>query len=138
MQIGSTELLIILIIVIVVYGLYRVRPSSPTPSSSGEEKQGAEKGQADAGDQRFGGRTHAGAPNSSTGKDPYAILSIPRNATQDEVVAAYRKMAQMYHPDKVAGLAPEYHEIAESKMKDINAAYEQLRRKSKAQGAPAR
>ena len=45
---------------------------------------------------------------------------MPRNATQDEISASYKKLAQMYHPDKVAGLAPEYYEIAETKMKDIN------------------
>jgi preprotein translocase subunit Sec63 len=33
----------------------------------------------------------------------------------------------MYHPDKVAGLAPEYREIAEKKMKMINAAYRRLK-----------
>ncbi len=37
-------------------------------------------------------------------------------------------MAQMYHPDKVAGLAPEYQDIAEKRMKIINAAYELLER----------
>ena len=43
---------------------------------------------------------------------------------------SYKKLAQMYHPDKVAGLAPEYYEIAETKMKDINAAYAQIGLKS--------
>jgi curved DNA-binding protein CbpA len=33
----------------------------------------------------------------------------------------------MYHPDKVEGLAPEYRQIADQKMKVINAAYEQLK-----------
>jgi DnaJ-class molecular chaperone len=37
---------------------------------------------------------------------------------------AYRSLAQMYHPDKVAGLAPEFHEVAERRMKEINAAYQ--------------
>ena len=36
----------------------------------------------------------------------------------------------MYHPDKVAGLAPEYYAIAEQKMKDINAAYAQIGNRS--------
>jgi preprotein translocase subunit Sec63 len=38
-------------------------------------------------------------------------------------------MAQMYHPDKVASLAPEYREIAERRMKEINAAYIALKAK---------
>jgi DnaJ-domain-containing protein 1 len=45
------------------------------------------------------------------------------------MIAAYRRMVQMYHPDKVSGLAPEYAEIAERKMKEINAAYAQLKPK---------
>jgi preprotein translocase subunit Sec63 len=32
----------------------------------------------------------------------------------------------MYHPDKVASLAPEYREIAERRMKEINAAFQEL------------
>ena len=53
-------------------------------------------------------------------------------ATQRRMRSAlsYKKLAQMYHPDKVAGLAPEYYEIAETKMKDINAAYAQIGLKS--------
>jgi curved DNA-binding protein CbpA len=37
-------------------------------------------------------------------------------------------MAKLYHPDKVAFLAPEFRELAERKMKEINAAYQQLLR----------
>jgi hypothetical protein len=134
MQIGSTELLIILIIVIIAFSLYGGRLSSSARSSSPRASQEAKDGQA--GDENPESarsedpRTQAGAPRTSSTKDPYAVLNIPRNATQDEVNAAYRKMAQMYHPDKVAGLAPEYHDIAETKMKDINAAYEQIRHRS--------
>lgn len=61
-------------------------------------------------------------------ENAYAILNIPKNASWEEISSAYKKMAQMYHPDKVAGLAPEYQEIAEKRMKSINAAYEQLKR----------
>ncbi|HSN74495.1 MAG TPA: DUF4236 domain-containing protein [Anaerolineae bacterium] len=57
---------------------------------------------------------------------PYTVLNVSQNSTWEEISAAYRKMAQMYHPDKVAGLAPEYREIAERRMRAINAAYEQL------------
>ena len=33
------------------------------------------------------------------------------------------------HPDKVADMAPEFREIAERRMKEINAAYEELKRR---------
>ncbi|MBI5839983.1 MAG: DUF4236 domain-containing protein [Chloroflexi bacterium] len=61
-------------------------------------------------------------------ENAYTILSVSKNASWEEISSAYKKMAQMYHPDKVAGLAPEYQEIAEKRMKSINAAYEQLKR----------
>jgi len=61
-------------------------------------------------------------------KSAYEILNVSSNASLAEISKAYKKMAQMYHPDKVAGLAPEYREIAEKRMKTINAAYEYLKR----------
>ena len=65
---------------------------------------------------------------ASKEENAYTILNIPNNASWEEISSAYKKMAQMYHPDKVAGLAPEYQEIAEKRMKSINAAYEELKR----------
>ena len=35
---------------------------------------------------------------------------------------------EMYHPDRTAGLAPEFRELAEQRMKVINAAYDQIKR----------
>lgn len=59
---------------------------------------------------------------------PYTVLNVSPDASWEEISAAYREMVQKYHPDKVAGLAPEYLVIAEKRMKAINAAYEQLKR----------
>jgi DnaJ-domain-containing protein 1 len=135
MQIGSTELLIILIVVIVAYGFYKARQSSSARSSSYRADQQAKNGQAGNGNPPGGSAwsddpwKQAGARRASNTQDPYIVLNVPRNATQTEISAAYKKLAQMYHPDKVAGLAPEYYAIAEQKMKDINAAYEQIRNK---------
>jgi DnaJ-class molecular chaperone len=66
-------------------------------------------------------------PREEDEQDPYKILNIGNNATQNEITSAYRKLVKMYHPDRVAGLAPEYREIAERKMKKINAAYRRLK-----------
>lgn len=127
MQIGSTELLVILIVLIIAYGFYRARLISPTHAAPRRSQHGAND-PAGAGNPDHAGTESTGS-QAARAKDPYVVLNIPRNATQDEISTAYRKLAQMYHPDKVAGLAPEYYEIAETKMKDINAAYEQLRQK---------
>jgi hypothetical protein len=76
-------------------------------------------------------QTKTETPSESKGETPYEILGVTPNASEAEITAAYRKMAQMYHPDKVAGLAPEFREIANRRMKEINAAYEELKRRFK-------
>ena len=59
-------------------------------------------------------------------KSPYDVLQISSSATREEIVIAYRQMAKLYHPDKVASLANEFKELAESRMKEINLAYKTL------------
>ncbi len=54
-------------------------------------------------------------------KDYYKILGVPRNATEKEIKAAYRRLARKYHPDLNPG-----NKEAEEKFKEINEAYEVL------------
>lgn len=58
--------------------------------------------------------------------DPYSVLGVSPNASDEEVKHAYRKLAIKYHPDNNPGDA-----TAEAKMKDINAAYDQIVNKDK-------
>jgi curved DNA-binding protein len=51
-------------------------------------------------------------------KDYYEILGVPRNATQEEIKKAYRRLAMKYHPDRNRG-----NKEAEEKFKEINEAY---------------
>ncbi len=53
--------------------------------------------------------------------DPYKVLGVSRDATQDEIKKAYRKMAKLYHPD----LHPDDPD-ANKKMNDVNTAYDML------------
>ncbi|HEY0375438.1 MAG TPA: DUF4236 domain-containing protein [Pyrinomonadaceae bacterium] len=78
-----------------------------------------------------GGREHKGQRKPDVGtniKSAHKILGVPIGASVEQVVAAYRQMAKMYHPDRLANLAPEFIELAEERMKEINAAYEELKR----------
>lgn len=54
-------------------------------------------------------------------KDYYKILGVPRDASQDDIKKAYRKLARKYHPD----VSKEAN--AEDKFKEVGEAYEVLR-----------
>ena len=56
--------------------------------------------------------------------DPYSILGISRDASDEEVKKAYRKMSRKYHPD--ANIDNPNKEQAEEKFKQVQQAYEQI------------
>lgn len=58
----------------------------------------------------------------------YSVLEISPSATNDEVKAAYRRMAMKNHPDKVATLGPEVQKAAEEKFRKIQEAYETIKK----------
>lgn len=67
--------------------------------------------------------------------DPYQVLGISPNATDEQVKNAYRELARKYHPDSYQNnpLA----DLASEKMKEINEAYDsvmKMRREGKASG----
>ncbi len=60
------------------------------------------------------------------GTDPFAVLGIPRSATLSEAKKAFHALVAQYHPDKVAHLAPEFRELAETRTRQIVVAWEQV------------
>ena len=63
-------------------------------------------------------------------RSPHEVLGVRPGASQEEISAAYRRLVQQYHPDKVADLGPELRELAEQRMKEINAAYQSLKKQA--------
>ena len=60
--------------------------------------------------------------------DPYQVLEINRNINNSEIKKAYMSKIKEYHPDKTASLGKEIQDLAEKKSKQINRAYEQIKK----------
>ena len=59
----------------------------------------------------------------------YAVLGLQPGAGFNEIKKAYRELSMQYHPDKVGHLGEEFRKVAEEKMKEINVAYNHLKKK---------
>ena len=60
--------------------------------------------------------------------DPYKVLGVSPDASDEEIKKAYRRLAKRYHPDRNPGDTE-----AAKKMQEVNAAYEQIKNPEKAQ-----
>lgn len=58
---------------------------------------------------------------------PYKILGVSEDASWEDITVAYREKAQLHHPDVVGAIAPRFRALAEERMKEINAAYSQMK-----------
>ena len=67
------------------------------------------------------------AENEWLSKDFYKVLGVSKDATDDEITKAYRKLARKYHPDL------NKTKEAEEKFKDISEAYDVLSNKDNRQ-----
>ena len=67
--------------------------------------------------------------------DPYKVLGISRDASDDEVKKAYRDLARKYHPDNYRDNP--LSDLVEEKMKEINEAYDQIQKERANGGSSA-
>lgn len=75
---------------------------------------------------KYMARFHQGAAREDR---YYEILGLSPGAPFEQVKAAYRKLSMQYHPDKVNHLGEEFRRVAEEKMKELNEAYQFLKKK---------
>ena len=61
-------------------------------------------------------------------QDPYKVLGVSRDASDEEIKRSYRRLAKKYHPDLNPGDAE-----AARKMQEVNAAYDQIKNPEKHQ-----
>ncbi|MFC1823421.1 DnaJ domain-containing protein [Thermodesulfobacteriota bacterium] len=107
-----------------VYSIYRGKKAG-RPSTTERGNAFSEEDQA-----RFKGESYhrQGSVHGegSSHPDPYKILEIKEDAPLDEIRAAYLRLANKYHPDKVMHLGEEFKVLAERRFKRIQEAYDRL------------
>ncbi len=67
----------------------------------------------------------------TTRQNPYRVFGLTAEASDAEIDLAYRRLMSQYHPDKLAGAAPELRQQAETRARDINTAYDRIKAKRK-------
>lgn len=76
----------------------------------------------------FNGAPRAAPPPPPSMDDPYKVLEVDPKASDDDIETAYRRLITQYHPDKVAGAAPEIRDLAAKRAGAINAAYDAIQK----------
>jgi hypothetical protein len=71
--------------------------------------------------------TPDGPPDTAAVDDPYAVLEVARDADDETVRRAFRRMMAAYHPDRVAALPPEFGALATERTQRIHAAWRRIR-----------
>lgn len=60
--------------------------------------------------------------------NPYRIFGLTEEASDAEIDQAYRRLMNQYHPDKLSGAAPDLRRQAEAKARELNGAYDRIRK----------
>jgi DnaJ like chaperone protein len=80
--------------------------------------------QGSGGEKSSAGQARPG--DTAAANDPYTVLGVDKNASQEDIKKAYRQLVNKYHPDKVAHLGDEFQKMADKRFKDIQQAYQIL------------
>lgn len=66
------------------------------------------------------------APPAAAERSAWEVLQIPPGSSREEAKKAFRTLVALYHPDKVAHLAPELQQLAERRTRELLAAWAEL------------
>jgi hypothetical protein len=74
------------------------------------------------------GRQAPGVDDEPAGpRSPWEILELEPGARPEQIRQAYRRLAATYHPDKMAHLGEDFRKLAETRFKEIQEAYQELK-----------
>ena len=108
------------------------RADGPVTKSEGDMLRGihARFGLDAAAWERAKGGTRRAAAPETQGEDPYSMLGLTRQASDEEVRLAWRKLMRENHPDSLAsrGVPEEFVKRATEKVAQINAAWDRIKR----------
>ncbi len=111
-----------------IYWFFWRRPATSGPTA-GRRQAGAGGGhEGQTGPGVGGSQWRDPHRRSADARDPYRILGIQPGASAAEIKKAYLHQAQRYHPDKVSHLGEEFQQLAHQKFKEIQWAYDTLKR----------
>ncbi len=112
-------------------GRWRIRLCLSRADAAAEFATALQSAMKDQSHETHTDRAEAPPPKTATPPTSFTSalskLGLQPGASFEEASAAYKNMAAQSHPDKVAHMAPEFRELAERKMRELNAAFEQIR-----------
>jgi hypothetical protein len=124
----NTIVIVILIWSLRQYGKLRQAEQSHAKDYRQQREQAATHSKEDEWQQR------ERAATLSEEDEWWTILEVSPDASANDIRRSYLRKIQQYHPDRVAGLAPEVRELADRRSKTLNAAYAEAMREKRAVG----
>lgn len=122
--------------IIILYLLWRYvyAPAKKTWDYSGSSRQQQQSYQGETFSSGREEDLRGSSSNTMRSDNPYAVLGIGKDASDEEIQRAYKKMANQYHPDKVQHLGEEFRELAEKRFKEIQHSYQTLMKERNTEG----
>jgi DnaJ like chaperone protein len=101
-------------------------PTDPSKASYWQSKERTRQQQRSSGGSESSHRSHQRTGQDQQASRAYAVLGLEHGASIEEVKRAYRRLAQLHHPDKFAALGKEAVAAATSTFQRIQDAYQYL------------